>query len=81
MASRKMNTTEEPMTAFDADRAYRPDEIAAALRVSRKTVYRWIRDIGNPLRAFRTTENGQLRCYGNDLNKYISANQVRPEYE
>jgi excisionase family DNA binding protein len=81
MASIETTTAEEPMKVFDVNRNYRPDEVATALRVSRKTVYRWIRDIANPLRAFRTTENGQLRCSGKDLNQYVLKNQVKPEYE
>lgn len=81
MASIETITAEEPMKVFDVNRNYRPDEVVTALRVSRKTVYRWIRDIANPLRAFRTTENGQLRCSGKDLNQYVLKNQVKPEYE
>jgi hypothetical protein len=77
------NTAEEIqiMNVFKAERNYRPDEIAAALRVDRSSVYRWIRDILDPLPAFRTKEGGQLRCTGSDLNAYLLKHKVRPEYE
>ena len=81
MASSNNNIEEEPMNLFDVERNYRPDEVADTLRVSRKSVYRWIRDIENPLPAFRTTENGQLRCKGKDLNEYVLKHKVRPEFE
>ena len=83
MTSMNTNTAEEikPMSVFNDERNYRTDEIADILRVDRSSVYRWIRDIANPLRAFRTTENGQLRCSGKDLNQYVLKNQVKPEYE
>ena len=81
MASINMNAAEETMSIFNNDRNYRPDEVASTLRVSRNTVYRWIRDILDPLPAFRTKENGQLRCSGKDLNLYLQKHKVRPEYE
>ena len=81
MVSTKMNAAEETMSIFNNDRNYRPDEVASKLRVSRNTVYRWIRDILDPLPAFRTKENGQLRCSGKDLNLYLQKHKVRPEYE
>jgi excisionase family DNA binding protein len=81
MVSTKMNAAEETMSIFNNDRNYRPDEVASTLRVSRNTVYRWIRDILDPLPAFRTKENGQLRCSGKDLNLYLQKHKVRPEYE
>ncbi len=76
-------TTEvvETMSIFNDERNYRTDEIADILRVDRSSVYRWIRDIENPLPAFRTKENGQLRCSGKDLNLYLLKHKVRPEYE
>jgi transposase len=43
MASLNMNAAEETMNIFKNDRNYRPDEVASTLRVSRNTVYRWIR--------------------------------------
>ncbi|MCK9177593.1 MAG: helix-turn-helix domain-containing protein [Candidatus Cloacimonetes bacterium] len=77
------NTAEviETMSIFNDDRNYRTDEIADILRVDRSSVYRWIRVIGDPLPAFRTKENGQLRCAGKDLNEYLLKHKVRPEYE
>ncbi|GAB1468230.1 hypothetical protein MASR2M64_09410 [Candidatus Cloacimonadota bacterium] len=83
MASMNTNTAEEieSMTVFKDERNYRTDEVADVLRVDRSSVYRWIRDIANPLPAFRTKENGQLRCSGKDLNAYLDRHKVRPEYE
>ena len=83
MAPMNTNTAEEliPMSIFNDERNYRTDEIADILRVDRSSVYRWIRDIGDPLPAFRTKENGQLRCAGKDLNEYLLKHKVRPEYE
>lgn len=81
MASITTNTAEELMSIFKDERNYRTDEIAEILRVDRSTVYRWIRDILDPLPAFRTKGNGQLRCSGKDLNDYLNKHKVRPEYE
>jgi len=83
MAYMNTKTTEvvETMSIFNDERNYRTDEIADILRVDRSSVYRWIRDIENPLPAFRTKENGQLRCKGKDLNAYLDRHKVRPEYE
>lgn len=83
MAPMNTNTVEvtEMMSIFKDDRNYRTDEIAEVLRVDRSSVYRWIRDIPDPLPAFRTKENGQLRCAGKDLNEYLLKHKVRPEYE
>lgn len=81
MASITTNTAEELMSIFKDERNYRTDEIAEILRVDRSSVYRWIRDILDPLPAFRTKENGQLRCSGKDLNEYLNKHKVRPEYE
>ena len=83
MAPMNNNAAEEirPMSVFNEERNYRTDEIADILRVDRSSVYRWIRDIENPLPACRTKENGQLRCKGKDLNAYLDRHKVRPEYE
>ena len=83
MASMNTNTAEEieSMTVFKDGRNYRTDEVADILRVDRSSVYRWIRDILDPLPAFRTKDNGQLRCAGKDLNDYLLKHKVRPEYE
>jgi len=77
------NTAEEvnTMSIFKDERTYRTDEIADILKVDRSSVYRWIRDILDPLPAFRTKDNGQLRCSGKDLNLYLLKHKVRPEYE
>ena len=63
------------------DRYYRPDEIAAVLNVARSTVYRMIRDIADPLPAYRINDKGPLRVHGKDINKYLESHKVRPEYE
>jgi predicted transcriptional regulator len=78
-----INTAEEvnTMSIFKDERTYRTDEIADILKVDRSSVYRWIRDILDPLPAFRTKENGQLRCSGKDLTLYLLKHKVRPEYE
>ena len=83
MAPMNTKTAEvlETMSIFNDERNYRPDEIADILRVDRSSVYRWIRDILDPLPAFRTKDNGQLRCSGKDLNLYLLKHKVRPEYE
>ena len=83
MAYMNTKTTEvlETMSIFNDERNYCTDEIADILRVDRSSVYRWIRDIDNPLPAFRTKENGQQRCKGKDLNAYLDKYKVRPEYE
>ena len=58
MAPMNTNTAEElnTMSIFNDERTYRTDEIADILKVDRSSVYRWIRDIGDPLPAFRTKE-------------------------
>ena len=63
------------------DRYYRPDEIADVLNVARSTVYRMIRDIADPLPAYRINDKGPLRVHGKDINKYLESHKVRPEYE
>ena len=63
------------------DRYYRPDEIADMLNVDRSTVYRMIRDIADPLPAYRINDKGPLRVHGKDINKYLESHKVRPEYE
>jgi len=75
------NVTEVNMGIFKEDRCYRPDEIADQLHVDKSTVYRLIKDMDHPLPAFRIKEQGQLRCYGRDINKYLEDHKVRPEYE
>jgi len=84
MDSMRNNTAEmivEPMNLFQDDRGYRPDEIAEKLNVDRSTIYRLIRKVFNPLPAYRTKENGQLRCFGRDINKYLQKYMVQPHNE
>ena len=69
------------MGIFTEDRCYRPDEIADKLHVDKSTIYRLIKDMLDPLPAFRIKEQGQLRCYGRDINAYLDSHKVRPEYE
>jgi len=65
---------------FNPDRCYRPDEIADILSVSKRTVYRMISDISDPLPAFRP--NGKyLRVSGLELNNYLDKHKVIPEEE
>ncbi len=66
---------------INPNRCYRPDEIAKIMSVDRSTVYRMIRNINNPLPAFRPTGNGPLRVQGSDLIEYIEQNKTKPEYE
>jgi len=71
----------EPMNLFQEDRGYRPDEIAEKLNVDRSTIYRLIRKVLNPLPAYRTKEQGQLRCFGRDINQYLQRHKVQPHNE
>lgn len=71
---------EESMPDFN-DRYYRPDEIAEALKVDRTTVYRMIKDVLDPLPAYRVNDRGPLRVHGNDINKYLVKHKVQPENE
>ena len=75
--------TQEIEVSVDSfnDRYYRPDEIADILNVDRSTVYRMIRDIADPLPAYRINEKGPLRVHGKDINMYLETHKVRPEYE
>ena len=59
MAPMNTNTADElnTMSIFKDERAYRTDAIAHMLKGDRSRVCRWIRDIGDPLPAFRTKEN------------------------
>lgn len=65
---------------FRADRSYRPDEIADKLGVDVRTVYRMIRDIDDPLVAFRP-HGRALRVEGAELIRYLERRKVRPEDE
>ena len=69
------------MQVFDEKRCYRTDEIAVLLGTAISTVYRMIRNIEEPLRAFRLKTNGQLRVHGKDLNQYLIKHQVDPVNE
>lgn len=65
---------------FRSDRSYRPDEIAQKLSVDVCTVYRMIRDIDDPLPAFRP-HGRALRVEGAELIRYLQRRKVKPEYE
>ncbi|MCD8479315.1 MAG: helix-turn-helix domain-containing protein [Candidatus Cloacimonetes bacterium] len=65
---------------FRGDRSYRPDEIAEKLKVDICTVYRMIRDIDDPLPAFRP-HGRALRVEGAELIRYLERRKVRPEDE
>jgi len=78
--AKDLNLEEESMPDFN-DRYYRPDEIAEALKVDRTTVYRMIRDVLDPLPAYRVNKDGPLRVHGKDLNQYLANHKVQPENE
>ncbi|MDD3535183.1 MAG: helix-turn-helix domain-containing protein [Candidatus Cloacimonetes bacterium] len=63
------------------DRIYRPDEIATLLAIDRSSVYRMIRNIEDPLPAFRPTGRGPLRVNGIDLIRYLDRRKTVPEDE
>jgi excisionase family DNA binding protein len=65
---------------FRPDRSYRPDEIAQKLSVDVCTVYRMIRDINDPLPAFRP-HGRALRVEGAELIRYLDRRKVKPENE
>jgi excisionase family DNA binding protein len=68
---------------FRSDRSYRPDEIAEKLQIDVRTVYRMIRDIVDPLPAYRPCGRGgrALRVEGAELIRYLERRKVRPEEE
>jgi excisionase family DNA binding protein len=78
--AKDLRLEEESMPAFN-DRYYRPDEIAEALKVDRTTVYRMIKDVLDPLPAYRVNDRGPLRVHGNDINRYLEKHKVQPENE
>lgn len=47
----------------------RPDEVAEKLKISKKTVYKLINEIENPMPSVRI--GGQLRIKTVDLEKYV----------
>lgn len=65
---------------FHAGRSYRPDEIAQKLAVDICTVYRMIRDIDDPLPAFRL-RGRVLRVEGRELIQYLERRKVNPADE
>lgn len=65
---------------FSPDRCYRPYEVARTLNISKKTVYRMIADVKDPLPAFRP-DGKQLRISGKVLNSYVESHRVVPENE
>jgi len=70
-------TSSESSNLFSSDRCYRPDEIAATLGLSTRTIYRLINDIEDPLPAYRPTGT-VLRVHGHDLIAWISRRKVNP---
>lgn len=64
------------MKLFDDKRSYRPDEVADRIEVHVSTVYRMIRDIDDPLPAFRLGR--QLRINGAEANRYFEQKKVNP---
>ena len=63
---------------FKENRCYTPQRISEILEVDISTVYRLIRDIDDPLPAFRLKRNGQLRVHGKEINKYLEKHKVDP---
>jgi predicted site-specific integrase-resolvase len=63
---------------FKESRCYTPVNVAEILNVDISTVYRLIRDIDDPLPAFRLKTNGQLRVHGKEINKYLEDHKVDP---
>lgn len=63
---------------FNESRCYTPVYVAEILNVDISTVYRLIRDIDDPLPAFRLKTNGQLRVHGKEINKYLEDHKVDP---
>ena len=65
---------------FNEKKCYRPDEIASIIGVDPRTIYRYIKDIENPLPAFRPSGRikGGLRIWGSEANKYFEKNKVDP---
>ena len=76
----QINQNEVSMSTFN-ERYYRPDEIATELGVDRCTVYRMIRDVLDPLPAFRINKDGPLRVHGKDINQYLADHKVQPHNE
>lgn len=60
------------------DRCYRPDEVAKRLDVSVRSIYRWMRDLDDPLPAYRMQQSGPLRIPGNGLNAWLDRRRVDP---
>lgn len=64
---------------FKDSRCYRPDEIASILNIGDvSTVYRMIRNIEDPLPAFKLKKNGQIRVRGFEINKYVEDHKIDP---
>lgn len=68
------------MDLFDKGRCYRPDEVAKKLGVSKRTVYRMINNVEDPLPAVRPC-GPALRISGADIMAYLAKRRVRPEEE
>lgn len=63
---------------FNENRCYTPVRVSEILSVDISTIYRIIRDIDDPLPAFRLKTNGQLRVHGKELNSYFEDHKVDP---
>lgn len=64
------------MQIFDDERNYYPFQVADILEVHKSTIYRMIRDIDDPLPAFRLRRNGRLKINGRELNKFIEKHKI-----
>ncbi len=58
---------------FKPDRVYRPDEVAALLKISKRTVYRLL-ECNETIKTVKVA--GQLRIEGESLIEYLEKNQI-----
>jgi hypothetical protein len=63
---------------FDSKRCYRPDEVACKWNLDIKEIYKMIKDINDPLPAFRPTGKKALRIRGEILNAWEIKTKVEP---
>ena len=63
---------------FNENRCYTPLRVSEILDVDISTIYRLIRDINDPIPAYRLKTNGQLRVHGKEINKYLEDHKVDP---
>ena len=64
------------MEIFDDERNYYPFQVAEKLEVHISTIYRMIKDIDDPLPAFKLRRNGRLKLNGRKLNKFIKEHEI-----